>query len=159
MFHRALTASVLFCVVACFALVGCREASRSSQRPQMRSVDRAADSASHEENTPQTYVNCQATLTDYDEDHQWFDNSEFGHDDGVSPLASFELTEPPVYVGQMIGIVFKYTADDATIPPPNQKDVGGHFTFQIPEAALKGQYTTIDNLSVKNLRSIKPLKR
>lgn len=95
-------------------------------------------------------------MTDYDKNHPWFDNGDFGHDDGVSPLASFELTEPPMYVGQLIGILFKYTADDATISPPDQAGIGGQFTFQIPEAALKGQYTTIDNLSVRSLRSIKP---
>ena len=152
--HSVPTASVIVWAVAVIVLVGCADSPESRQLQHSQGVDPKAEIA--DANTSQNYVTCRATLTAYEKDHPWFDDSHFGHDDGVAPLASFVLADPPKYADRAVGILFKYMTEDVTSSPPDKSDIGKKFTFQIPEDALEGEYKTIDNLSVANLRMIGP---
>lgn len=104
----------------------------------------------------QTYVTCRVTLTAFKKDYAWFDDSNFGHDDGVAPLASFVLVEPSTYTERAMDILFKYSADAATTSLPGEADIGRQFAVQIPRDYLTGNSKIIDNASVRHFRKLEP---
>lgn len=149
--------SALFFLVA-ITVVGCgggtptvRSMGEASgdQKPQVVTAVDDADGAP-------VYVTCRAMLTDFQGNYQWFDDSSFGHDDGVAPLASFVLVSPPGKAGRAMGILFKYPPDATTGLTPVEEDIGRQFTVQIPEEFLTGKSQIIDNASVRNFRRVDP---
>ena len=153
-----LTATVMSWALAGIVLVGCQDASQPGQSPRASSEnhDPGVESPDDDVERSETYIACRATLTAFDKDYAWFDDSSVGHDDGVAPLASFVLVEPTTSADRALGILFKYTTDAAATSLPEQADVGSQFTFQIPVEVLKGAYKTIDNMDVRHFRKIEP---
>ncbi len=86
----------------------------------------------------QNYVMCRATLTAWTRDYAWFDDSSFGHDDGVAPLASFVLVEPSTHTERDMDILFNYAEDAAKKSLLGAADIGRQFTVQIPRDFLTG---------------------
>ena len=154
--HLKSSAVVVFCVAATITLVGCGDAPPSGQSAQDSSQHRdpKADTAVDDAKHSQDYVTCRATLSVYEKDHSWFEDSSFGHDDGKAPLASFVLAEPATYADRALGILFK-DSETAASSSPDQTDIGSEFTFQIPEDFLKGTHKTIANRNVRHFRKSK----
>lgn len=153
-----LIAALTLWTVAGITVVGCGNGSQPGQSAKIspRNQNPKTEVPDNLVGRSQTYVTCRATFTAFEKDYPWFDDSSVGHDDGVAPLASFELAEPATYADRGMSILFKYTADAATTSPPDQADIGSQFTFQIPEDVLKGNYKTIDNAAVRHFRKIEP---
>ncbi|MFO0819195.1 MAG: hypothetical protein U1A77_14710 [Pirellulales bacterium] len=101
-------------------------------------------------------VTCIATLTTLDMEHSWFENSDSGHSDGVSPLATFKIAEPMPFTDRPVRILFKYQASEDSAASPNESDIGRKFSFQVPESFLKGESNVIDNSNVRQLRKVEP---
>lgn len=153
-----LIAALTLWTVAGITVLGCGNGTQSTQSAKVssRNQNPKSEVPDNDAERSQTYVTCRATLTAFKKDYQWFDDSTVGHDDGVAPLASFVLAEPSPYTARAMGIVFKYSADDATTLPPDEADIGRQFSVQIPEDFLKGKSNNIDNLSVRHFRKIEP---
>jgi hypothetical protein len=134
MSHIPMNALTSLCVVLGIAVVGCGDVPSSQQTAQIATGIEApkVENPNNERERSQTYVNCLARFTTFENDHPWFDDSSVGHDDGKAPLASFVLVEPATYANLAIGILFKYTVDADTASPPDQEDIGSQFAFQIP---------------------------
>ena len=105
--------------------------------------------------TADRYVSCQATLLKYDEEYQWFDNHEDGHDDGVAPRATFKITKPATYSHRKVSILFKSQHFENMLPTLKQ-GVGKPFLIEVPEDFLKGKANIIEALDVASLSSYKP---
>ena len=101
------------------------------------------------------YVSCQATLLKYDEEYRWFDNHEWGHDDGVSPLATFKIIKPATYSSREVSIMFKSQHFENMLPTLKQ-GVGTLFLFGVPEDFLKGEARIIEAFDVLTLKSKTP---
>ena len=158
MSRMILLSTITLCSVACITVAGCgdgtqpaKSASESSrnQNPKTKMPDDDAERS-------ETYVTCRATLTAFKKNYAWFDDSSFGHDDGVAPLASFVLAEPSTYTDRAMGILFKYSADDAMTSLAGETDIGRQFTFEIPRDFLTGKSKIIDNASVTHFHKLEP---
>lgn len=141
--------------VAGITFVGCggetQSVSESSLNPNSKTKMPVED-----DEQSQNYVMCRATLTAWTRDYAWFDDSSFGHDDGVAPLASFVIVEPSTHTERDMDILFKYAEDAATTSLLGAADIGRQFTVQIPRDFLTGNSKIIDNASVRHLRKLEP---
>jgi hypothetical protein len=158
MSHTKLLSIISLLNMAGIAIVGCGASSQSEPSANLplqksHSVTQGSDP---DATSSRPYVTCRARISALEESYRWFDDNSAGHDDGVAPLASLVLTEPALYRGHTIGILFKYTGDADTATPPEQADIGSQFTFQIPKEALTGKYRTIDNTQVRHFAKITP---
>ena len=150
------TTVITFCAVIGSALLGCGDVPRSNSSTQVSSQDHSAKVEIAEDDAgPATqYVTCRATLAAVDNNYLWHEGSDVGHDVGAAPLASFVLSEPAAHADRGIGVLFKHAPRSGVISPPDQDDIGSDFTFQLPADFLTGTFTSIDNLSVKQLRKV-----
>lgn len=142
-------------IVAC---AGCSD-TREPQRPtgEPAGTPETGDSALVGSLTDaDKYAACEGTLTAFEPDHPWFDDTSVGHDDGVAPLATFAITAPAKYAQSSVGILFKHAADQKAPEPPDQSDIGDAFSFEIPEQFFAGKFKTVDNSVVRQLRKIEP---
>ena len=96
-------------------------------------------------------------LTAYDPTFPWHDDSAAGHDDGVAPLATFELQRPQVLRGRQVRLLFKYK--QATAPLINAKTpLKTRFTFSLPRGFFdrRKPVPLIDNTLVHELARSAP---
>lgn len=91
-------------------------------------------------------------LTSYDPRFRWHLDSAAGHDDGVAPLATFQLQHPTMFRGRQVRLLFKY--EQATAPLITTKTpLKTAFTFSLPRAYFDRSKPVplIDNSLVKKL--------
>lgn len=97
------------------------------------------------------------SLTAYDPAFKWHLDSAAGHDDGVAPLATFQLQHPTVFRGRQVRLLFKYK--QATAPLITTKTpLKTTFTFSIPRGYFDRSKPVplIDNSLVKELARSAP---
>lgn len=102
------------------------------------------------------YVRCVGQFTDFESDYPWFENwvDPDGHEchaDGSSPRAVFRLVSPTNHAGRIVGVLYKYQGDDLP-SPPDVKAKGKRFSLGLPEDFFTGNFVTIDNNQVRNLK-------
>lgn len=102
------------------------------------------------------YIACMARFTDYEVDYPWFENrvDPDGHEchyDGSSTRAVFLVVSPANHSGRIVGVLYKYQGNDLS-PPQDVGDKGKIFSLELPEDFFKGNFETIDNIHVRNLK-------
>ena len=105
---------------------------------------------------PPSYVQCVGQFTDFEPDYPWFENwvdpdGNECHGDGSSPRAVFRIVSPTNHAGRIVGILYKYQGNDLP-PPPDAVVKGKRFSLELPEDFLTGNFVTIDNSHVRNLK-------
>lgn len=104
-------------------------------------------------------VPCIAELTVFVDETPWFENwvdenGNANHCDGVSPSATFRLVSPASFTGKVVTITFR--AEGKDLPqPPSSSTTGTLFAIELPRDFLEGDYSSIHNMHVNELR-IKP---
>lgn len=106
--------------------------------------------------TPPAYVWCVGQFTDFEPDYPWFENwvdpdGTENHGDGRSPRAVFRIVSPTNHAGRIVGVLFKYQGADLP-PPPDAGVKGKTFALELPEDFFTGNFVTIDNHHVRNLK-------
>lgn len=105
---------------------------------------------------PPAYVRCVGQFTDLESDYPWFENwvdpdGNESHGDGSSPRAVFRIVSPSNHADRIVGVLYKYQGKDLPSPPdPAAK--GKMFSFELPEDFFTGNFVTIDNGIVRNLK-------
>jgi hypothetical protein len=97
------------------------------------------------------------SLTAYDPAFRWHQDSAAGHDDGIAPLATFQLQHPKMFRGRQVRLLFKYkqaTASLITTKTPLKTT----FTFSLPRGYFDRSKPVplIDNSLVKELAHSAP---
>ena len=106
--------------------------------------------------TPPAYVRCIGQFTDLELDYPWFENwvdqdGNESHGDGSSPRAVFSIVSPSNHADRIVGVLYKYQGKDLPSPPdPAAK--GKMFSLELPEDFFTGNFVTIDNSIVRNLK-------
>jgi len=98
-------------------------------------------------------VRCVGVLRRVEPSHPWASTwvDGAGHennDDGVAPLAVFELRQPERYAGREVGVLFKH-AGPTLAAPPTAAAVGTRFAFELPGDFFIGTHNSIDNVDVR----------
>ncbi|MHC4871943.1 MAG: hypothetical protein ACYTFY_08855 [Planctomycetota bacterium] len=137
--------SIKLIVISLLFLVGCNK-KNTSQNNQ------------NSENPP-PYLKCIGQFKDYDADYPWFESwtekdGRSHHGDGNSPMATFKIVSPTIYNGRIVGVLYKYEGKNLSAPP-QEIQKGNAFTFEVPEDYFLGKYKTIDNIHVRNFRSLR----
>lgn len=150
--------SIVFSFAITGAIGGCTDMKPPIDLPQTRvQTDNVLSERSGLKDAAQShFVTCRATLTAFNEKFVWFENSDAGHDGGVSPLATFQITEPSSSLDHVVSILFKYGADYDIPAPPAEEDLGRQFSFEIPTIAVTQNVSSVDNATVKNFRKLQP---
>lgn len=148
-------ATLAFWAVAGITLTGCGAAPQPAPSANGPSEQNGAGTKAPggDMERSQAYVTCTATLTALENDYQWFDDGDAGHDDGVAPLASFVLQAPQAHADRAMSILFKYSWEGGTLSP-SDADIGRQYAFEVPGDFLTGESNTIDNASVRRLRKV-----
>jgi hypothetical protein len=97
----------------------------------------------------QEFVGVRAILVEYLQESPWSEYSLEMVEDGVAPLATFEIILPEEFNGLRVGILFKYQNENDSDSLMNL--VGREFTFALPTEFLDGEWSTLDNLEVIGL--------
>jgi hypothetical protein len=105
---------------------------------------------------PPAYVRCVGQFTDLEPDYPWFVNwvdpdGNESHGDGSSPRAVFRIVSPTNHADRIVGVLYKYQGKDLP-SPPDAGDKGKTFSFELPEDFFTGNFVTIDNSIVRNLK-------
>ena len=109
-----------------------------------RSAPPPSDRAPHESSAPESISSAKPTstphadlvavtalLTAYDPNFAWHDDSAEGQDDGVAPLATFEVRQPATFRGRPIRVLFKYDRASAR-PISDTTPLRSAFTLSVP---------------------------
>ena len=102
------------------------------------------------------YIKCVGQFIDYESDYPWFENwvdkdGTESHGDGRSPRATFRISTPTVYMGRIVGVLYKYEGKDLPLPP-DLLEKGRAFSLELPEDFFTGKCVMIDNIHVRNLK-------
>jgi hypothetical protein len=147
-------------VVAAFA--ACNHDARPPQvgAPQRKAKVRTPTgkaAAAQRSRRPAGLISVTGSLMAFDAAFNWHEDSAAGHDDGVAPLATFQLQHPTALRGRQVRLLFKYkqtTAPLITTKTPLKTS----FTFSLPRGYFDRSKPVplIDNSQVKELARSAP---
>jgi len=150
------TLALIITIFICLSLISSRS----------YSLDEAIQSIEKESDSPQ-YLKCTGVFVEYEQNYDWWeDTPDGGHSDFVSQKATFKIVSPQKYADREVGVVFEneehsiiinpksriYIADDDPITDLPKSKLGKTFIFEIPEDFFTGNYGTISNLFVNDIR-------
>jgi len=106
--------------------------------------------------TPPVYVRCVGQFTDFEPEYPWFENwvdsdGRENHGHGSSPRAVFRIVSPTNHAGRIVGVLYK-DQGGGLLPPPDVGAKGKTFSLELPEDFFTGNFVTIDNIHVRNLK-------
>ena len=104
---------------------------------------------------PDEVVSCKGKLINHEESYPWFEDNEFGHTDGVAPLATFQILEPEKYLDKTVGILF-LSNDYKNVLSSINNDIGKIYIIKIPEEFFDGNSKIIYNNHIGNIKKLKP---
>ena len=104
---------------------------------------------------PDEFVLSKGKLIKHEGSYPWFEDNEFGHTDGVAPLATFQILYPEKYLDKTVRVLFM-NDDYKNVLSSIKNDIEEIYIIKIPKDFFDSNAKIIHSIHIGNIEKLKP---